>query len=53
MKTRIESGKDCCRYCGQWVDLENEGNTHSDGSVSHEGCFDSAQFTKENLSDND
>lgn len=40
-----------CKFCGEHVDLENEGNTHVDGSVSHEGCSDGDTFERENAAD--
>lgn len=32
-------------------DLSTEGNTHSDGTASHEWCADEAEFVKQNVID--
>jgi len=51
LRLEIKTSSDSCRFCGQYVNLAEEGNTHSDGSVSHESCYDNAQFDKENAAD--
>lgn len=40
-----------CKFCGEYVNLDDEGNTHRDGSVSHEACQDGEDFRRENASD--
>lgn len=40
-----------CKFCGDWVNLNEEGNTYRDGTAVHEDCHDSHQFQKENASD--
>lgn len=40
--------KDICKYCGQQVNLEDEGATYKDGTCAHEQCHDNAEFEREN-----
>lgn len=40
-----------CKFCGGWVNLDDEGNTYRDGSSAHEECADSDTFNRENASD--
>lgn len=40
-----------CKFCGKMFDLSTEGNTHADGTYSHERCLDVAQFESENSGD--
>jgi hypothetical protein len=47
MKTK----HDLCKFCGSWVNLDDEGNTHRDGTVSHESCADSDTYQRENEQD--
>lgn len=42
---------DSCKFCGQFVNLDDEGNTYKDGSVAHEGCADADTFERENFAD--
>lgn len=53
MKTQIinRDGGDCCKFCGQWVNLAEEGATYSDGSCAHESCHNNAEFERENAAD--
>lgn len=44
---------DTCKFCGGKVNLDVEGNTHSDGTVSHESCADTDTFMRENATDLD
>ena len=50
-ETEVRAGKDCCVFCGQWVDLANEGVTFSSGGCAHESCNDGNEFNKANESD--
>lgn len=40
-----------CKFCGDWVNLDEEGNTYRDGTAAHEQCHDNAEFERENSSD--
>jgi hypothetical protein len=44
---------DICKFCGEKVNLNEEGNTHRDGTVSHEACSDGDTFSRENAIDAD
>ena len=43
--------KDNCKFCGEFVNLDDEGTQYRDGSCAHESCDDSNQFQKANESD--
>lgn len=54
MKTNLSQskrGKDCCCFCGGWVNLNDEGVTFGNGDCAHEECNDSNEFSKANESD--
>lgn len=40
-----------CKFCGDWVNLDEEGNTYANGTAAHEDCHDSNEFNRANASD--
>lgn len=40
-----------CKFCGGWVNLDDEGTQYRDGSAAHEACDDGDQFNRANESD--
>lgn len=40
-----------CIFCGDWVNLDEEGNTYANGTAAHEACHDSAEFERQNSGD--
>ena len=42
---------DCCKFCGGFVNLNDEGVTYRDGSCAHEDCHDNEEFRRENAAD--
>lgn len=40
-----------CKFCGESVNLDDEGTQYADGSAAHEGCDDGDQFNRANASD--
>lgn len=43
--------RDACKFCGERVDLDNEGVTYKSGECAHEDCDDQADFERENAAD--
>ena len=37
-----------CKFCGERVDIRNEGVTYKDGSCAHEDCHDNEEYMREN-----
>ena len=46
-----KTNPDRCKFCGERVNLKDEGNTYRDGSCAHEECADSHEFERENFED--
>ncbi len=44
-------GLQLCKFCGDWVNLDEEGNTYADGTAAHEACHDTSEFERQNASD--
>jgi len=42
---------DLCKFCGEYVNLNDEGTQYRDGSCAHEECEDSDTFARENEAD--
>ena len=53
MKTNYANPKtkDCCCFCGQYVNLDDEGVQYGNGKCAHEHCDDANQFNKANEAD--
>ena len=51
VRPRFFKLSDRCRFCGESVNLAEEGNTYPDGSCAHEGCADGAEFEAANAAD--
>jgi len=53
MKTQNANAKkaDRCKFCGGFVNLNDEGVTYRDGKCAHEDCHDSEEFRRENAAD--
>ena len=47
-KRQNKLSSDNCKFCGEWVNLDDEGNTYRDGTCAHEGCADGDTFEREN-----
>ena len=43
--------KTFCKYCGERVNLNEEGATYKDGTCAHEDCHDAEEFRRENAAD--
>ena len=42
---------DFCIFCGEWVNLDDEGVTYGNGACAHDGCHDGNEFAKANEAD--
>lgn len=40
-----------CKFCGDDVNLNDEGTQFKDGTCAHEECDDAEQFRRENAAD--
>ncbi len=40
-----------CKFCGELVNLDEEGATYRDGSCAHEQCHDNNEFERENAAE--
>jgi hypothetical protein len=40
-----------CKFCGESVNLNDEGATYRDGTCAHEECHDNSEFERENAAD--
>lgn len=40
-----------CKFCGDIVNLDDEGTQYRDGTAAHEACDDGDQFNRANASD--
>jgi len=43
--------KSLCKFCGEFVNLDDEGVTYKNGQCAHEDCHDSEEFRRENAAD--
>lgn len=48
LKTNL---KDNCIFCGELVNLDDEGVQYKNGTCAHESCDDGGQFNRANASD--
>ena len=49
--TQPKQAKDLCRFCGRFVNLDDEGVTYPNGKCAHDSCNDGNEFNKANESD--
>ena len=49
-KTRKNHFAKCC-FCGEQVNLSEEGATYRNGNSAHEDCHDANEFGRENVAD--
>jgi len=40
-----------CKFCGDFVNLDDEGTQYADGTAAHEACDDGDQFNRANAGD--
>ena len=48
---RKRAMKPKCKFCGEPVDLDDEGATYRDGTCAHEDCHDNEEFRRENATE--
>lgn len=50
-KTKRSNAFQKCKFCREWVNLDDEGNQYGDGSAAHEGCADAVESNRANAAD--
>ena len=51
MKANKTNSADNCKFCGSFVNLDDEGVTYANGTCAHDHCDDSHNFQTANSGD--